>query len=401
MTGIEQSPLLKQQKYTLPSIAAIMLAVYMALLPFEYVLSGESGTINKYVGILVIGCCLVSRSFSYKLKKNNIKIFLFIMFGAISILWAISHVYWKDVFLSYLKNAALFFVVAQCRFTRRESRFVLYSSVVGALFLLVYLIFSPNVMVDAFSGRTVISTNDDFFDPNYMAADILVPIGFMCGVFFDNLKKRKFLKVIVALIVILLIFYIEILSGSRGGLVAILVMFLSITIMNFKSHDVRRKIIIVLLCGIILFSVVSNLLPEQIMERFTLESLLGQSDSGGGRLVLWDAAWQGIKKKFILGYGAGCAIPAVGMFHGINRASHSLYLSSVLEFGVASLLLYSAILSEMRKAYRKRLYTEVGISIGVLVASIFLDSLSTKFFWAFLVILFIRNSAVTSYGKKN
>ena len=273
--------------------------------------------------------------------------------------------------------------------------------VVGALLLALYLVTSSSVLIDPYSGRTVISVNGGFFDPNYMAADIIIPIGYMYGVFFEKIIKKKYVHAIVAILIILVLFYIEILSGSRGGLLSIVAMIFLITLLNIKNKVVRKRILYITLIGVIAIAFTMRLIPDDILERFSLESLLGKTDSGSGRLDLWDAAFKGIKNNLFLGYGAGCAIPAVGIYNGVNRASHSLYLSSYLEFGIFSLLLYISIFSEMKKAYKNKLYMEVGIAVGILIASIFIDSLTTKFFWTFLIVLFTRNKMEKSYEEKN
>lgn len=383
------------------SICVFMIAVYMMLLPFEYVLTSEAGTLNKYIGVLIMGLCFISGTFRIKFKVSNILIICFLIYGVMSGLWAISTSYWSEVFFIYLKNAALFLVVAQCKFSKKQNNLIMSFFVLGAVLLALYLMTSSNVTIDPFSGRTVISVNGGYFDPNYMAADIIMPIGYMYGIFYENITKKKYMKSIFAVVVMLILFYIEILSGSRGGLLAIAGMIFVITVLNMKNRAVRRKILFIALIAVVVLTVIMQMLPEQILDRFSLESLLGEKDSGGGRLELWDAAWSGIKDNFIFGYGAGCAVPAVGIYHGINRASHSLYLSSVLEFGIFACLLYIPILSEIKKSYKNKQYMEVGMAFGILIASIFLDALSTKFFWAFLIILFTRNSNEGEDVKEN
>ncbi len=389
------------KKVNVHKIIVFIIGIYMMLLPFEYVLTSESGTINKYIGLLIIGLCFISGTFRNKINLNYFLLIILLVYGLVSLTWATSPAYWNQIFLVYLKNALLFFAVAQCKFTKKECNTFLNFYVVGSLLLALYLVTSSSIVVDAYSGRTVIAVNGGYFDPNYMAADIIIPIGYMYGVFFDKIVNKKYAHAILAIVIILILFYIEILSGSRGGLLSIVAMICIITLLNIKNKAVRKKIIFIVLIAIVAISFIMQMIPEDILERFSLDSLLGKTDSGSGRLDLWSAAFKGIKNNWFLGYGAGCAIPAVGMYHGINRASHSLYLSSYLEFGIFSLLLYISLFSEITKAYKKKLYMEVGISIGILIASIFIDSLSTKFFWTFLIILFTRNKMEVAYDEKN
>ena len=383
-------------------LSVFFVSLYVLLLPFEYVLSSESGTINKYIAILVVFSCVISGSIKDTIKSSNIAIILFLLFGILSRVWAISANYWNEVFFTYLKNAALFLVISQCKFTKKQSGLIMNSYVVGSLLLVVYLFTSSSVTTDSYSGRTAIAVNGGFFDPNYMAADVIMPIGFLCGVFYENLIMKKYIKGIFAVALILALFYVEILAGSRGGLLAIASTILSITLLNLKHRSIRKKILLILLILSLGFIIIMQMMPEPILERFSLDSISGEEDDGGGRIVLWQAAIKAIKENFVVGYGAGCAVPAVGLYHGVYRASHSLYLSSILEFGVFSVLLYYAIFKEIKTAYKKKLYAEVGIGIGVLIASVFLDTLSTKFFWAFLIMLFMRNSTVEGlYDKKS
>lgn len=382
-----------RRKLTVHSLCVFFISLYMMLLPLEYVLSSDFGTINKYVGILIIGICLLSGRLQRKIKTSSILIMLLIFYGFISRLWAISGFYWSKLFLIYIKNASLFFVINQCRFSRKQTNIILSSYVFGAILLAGYLLFSSNVTIDPYSGRSVITANGGLFDPNYMAADIIIPIGYTYGVFFNNIVKRKYLNANLSIFVLLILFYIEILSGSRGGLLAIASMIFVITILSLKKREVRRKFILIMICIFIIIIAVIQIFPKQMLDRFSLSSLLGKEDAGGGRLVLWIAALEGIKNNFIFGYGAGGGIPVVGMYYGVNRAVHNLYLSSILQFGIVSSLLYICIYKGTKKALKLKCYSEVGMSVGILVASLFLDALTTKFFWAFLIILFMRISA--------
>lgn len=387
-------------KIKLHYICVFFVGIYMLLLPFEYIFSSEYGTINKYVGMLVIGSCLIGGSLRSTLKSSQIAIILMLLFGIFSGVWAISSDYWNEVFFTYIKNAMLFLAITQCDFSKKQSGFILNMNVIGSLLLVVYLVVSPNVTVDPYSGRTMITTGDNFFDPNYMAADVILPIGFLCGNFYNNLIKKKYIKSILIAFLMIALFYVEILAGSRGALLAILGMLATITLLNLKHRSIRKKIMFLLLIICIVAVVVLSVMPEQILERFSFGSISGDEDGGGGRLVLWRAAWNAIKDNFVIGYGAGCAVPAVGLYHSVDRAAHSLYLSSILEFGIFATLLYFAIYKEVRTAYKKKLYGEVGITIGIMIASVFLDTLSTKFFWTFLIVLFMRNAVIDSSRDK-
>ena len=391
MTKAKLALRLPQNQLTVHSLCVFLIATYMLLLPFEYVLTSEFGSINRYIGILIIGTCVISGKFRLSIGESTLLLLCFLLYGVISGFWAISLGYWSDVFFIYLKNAALFLAVTQCRFTRDQNNFIMRCYILGSILLVFYLITSSNVYVDALSGRTVISVAGGFFDPNYMAADIIMPMGYAYGLFYKNLAKNQYKQMIGPIAVIVLLFYIIIVSGSRGALLATFAMFFFITVFNLRNKAIRRRVLMIALVLFLLFLIVLQMLPEQIAERFSLDSLLGKTDSGGGRIELWVAALQGIRDNFFFGYGAGCAIPAVGMYHGTDRAAHSLYFSSVLEFGVFALLLYAAIGMEIRRAYHRRQYEEVGMAIGILIACAFLDSLTTKFFWSFLMILFMRN----------
>ena len=383
---------ISKKSISMHSICVFMVALYMMFLPFEYVITSESGTISKYIGILIIGLCFINSPLSLRLNKNVILIACFLAYGVISCLWAISPEYWNEVFLIYIKNAVLFFAITQCRFTRKQSDMVLNFYVFGAALLLIYLVTSSNTTVDPYSGRSVIMVNDGYFDPNYMAADIIVPMAYMYDMFYDNIIQKNLLKAMFVIVVLLALFYIVILSGSRGGVLSIAGMIFTMTMLKMKDKAIRRKMLLIVMIGIVVLMVVVKMIPEQILKRFSLASLSGMTDGGSGRLELWDAAWRGIKDNFIFGYGGGCAVPAVGKYHGVNRAAHSLFLSSHLEFGIISVLLYISIYSEMRKAYQRKKYMEFSMLVGVLIASVFLDALTTKFFWTSLIILFTRNA---------
>jgi len=194
------------------------------------------------------------------------------------------------------------------------------------------------------------------------------------------------------------------LSASRGTLLALIAM----AIVGILTSRYRVAL------GALLASSVGLLLvvPSEISKRLFLE---GTAANGAGRLDIWRVAVEIFRGHWLLGTGAGTFIPAYNrafflayepQFAGWNRDPHSLLLSTATELGMVGIAIMAvALVLQYRTvrlvgaddSYRWLRTVFRAAFIGLLVAALFVDVLTTKFAWLlFTEMLIFSRVAVES-----
>lgn len=125
------------------------------------------------------------------------------------------------------------------------------------------------------------------------------------------------------------------LSGSRGGFLALIVSML------FFWYKQKKKLIGALLLAFSLAALLF-LVPNNMIERFEGEDY-GANQSSGHRLQIIEAGWEMIKNNPVIGVGPGMfKIKTYAYFesHDMARMAHNSYLEVAAEFGVLGILAY-------------------------------------------------------------
>ena len=391
-------------KYEHSSIYILFL--YFLLLPFEYVFAGSIGSVSRIIAILyifvvffevfIIGKSRLSTNFTV------ISLLIWIILGLFSYLWIVNDKsYWLFYFPIYTRNALMFLVVTQIKYTKDEYNFLLSGLLLSSLLIGAYIFLVPgSVVFDSYQGRLLIVTSNHYFDPNYLVGTLIGPLALSLNSLFKNWERKRLLRVIFFTLIILLIFWISFLTGSRGGFLGILCVI--IASFFFRIRSIKHFIFIVFSFFFIaiIMSYLIELLPEALRARFTIESLTGQIDNGANRLVIWRNAIYLILKHPIFGVGSGNALPAFRENGYLVAVTHNFYLGLLLEYGLIGFSIYiSFLLSIVSKIKFKKAQFEIIYFLGIMIVSVFLDTLTTKFFWGMLMILMIYTNSYENKRK--
>lgn len=219
-------------------------------------------------------------------------------------------------------------------------------------------------------------------DPNYYAMNLLLSLA--AAFYFSN---KHGIERIIGILGCVCILFAIIITGSRGALMAVIVM-ISIKMIVEKRWSLLLCFAVSCAC---IFMYISETVPRFAFENFK---------EGAGRADIWLVLIEMIKDNFFMGVGVSgirgsydyyALQSEVGFLVGQQRDPHNAFLEIFAELGFIGFLLYlGSIFFALRSQYRvkKKFYTDYYIAvIGFFVASFFLSSILEEALWFLLGLL--------------
>lgn len=386
---------------------AAFLALYIVLVPIDDALLVGSGlTITKMVGIAVALAAigrLIKRRAQIRLPLAVFGWIAVVGLMALSVLWAVDPSSSTGELVTICSALALMLILVAVPMDRAELRAIIAATIVsGAVVGIVALVLARHEVstIQGQVGRLYLTFGSATLDPNRFGAALLLPVAMTVGALGQAAGWRR-----IGLFALLgLTFTAIYLSASRGTLLALIAM----AIVGILTSRYRVAL------GALLASSVGLLLvvPSEISKRLFLE---GTAANGAGRLDIWRVAVEIFRGHWLLGTGAGTFIPAYNrafflayepQFAGWNRDPHSLLLSTATELGMVGIAIMAvALVLQYRTvrlvgaddSYRWLRTVFRAAFIGLLVAALFVDVLTTKFAWLlFTEMLIFSRVAVES-----
>lgn len=223
------------------------------------------------------------------------------------------------------------------------------------------------------------------------------------GVVFYNLcngKQKKLYKVLSITFCLVIAYYV-LLTGSRSGLIALLLIVLLSINTSWKTRlSIGIPVVVIL---VIVFPLVVQYIPEELLDRFSLSALTGQEAESGTRLLIWGRALSSLQGiELLFGYGTGASQTIVGNALGRGDAAiHNHYIAMLVEFGVIGFLFVNVPILKMLKAMAKKDKCMTISFLGILLMAFFLDVVTTKFFWSAMILLSVCCSAYKNDGLED
>ena len=229
-------------------------------------------------------------------------------------------------------------------------------------------------------------------DPNGISAYLSIPILIMLHFV---LKKVKGWKIFVLGIIVC--GYAMLLTGSRGGFVAILIGIISFLLLdsfwsNKSISKVLWAIIIVFLLSGVLYYIITHFLGQDIFIRlFNFDTYA--NDRGSERLDLWILALSYFIQSPI--YGLGIASYGAITGYGI----HNMYIDALCDCGVFSFLFFIFSFFKIITLHmRKKNALAVSMMFCMMTYIFFLDAYQKKFMWNVIIITIILLQLNNSEG---
>lgn len=382
----------------------ISLGVYAFLIPFDPILvlgGGTTGpTLTKLAGVaaaaILLGTGLIGRRL-VRPPQAALWWFLFILWGALSALWAVDT---EEVLLRLPTAVSLLFlylVVVSVNVSEKELSSVYLFIVLGGIVAsgcTIYLyqegIFSGE------GGRTSLVFGEQEANPNALSFSLVLPIALAIYSYAMSLRLWNKVLYLATIAVMMAGFF---LTMSRGPLAGLLVFFLAYSVL---SSNKRR-----LIYPLGLLVLVALMMPETFYGRLNLF----RDPSGAGRLVIWQVGWLAVKEYWVLGAGLSNFplaynqfAQAASGFLGYGKGGHNIYLTAIVELGVVGLaILVYAMWSHLRRLKeavvsfpgnqgQARNVIEAAC-LGIMVSAFFRDVIWSKAFWLpWMLMILARHS---------
>lgn len=189
-------------------------------------------------------------------------------------------------------------------------------------------------MLDRLAGAP-----DDIINPNGLAFVILTALPFLYYL-IGGLRRTLMKLLVVALMGALL--YALILTGSRSGLVGLLVVAAAII---FRS---RRRTVILVVSAIAAVLLVSIMTPDMKDRYLSLtDDTTQNAATTKGRIEHMLDEVQVASRRPFVGHGLGTSQEALANEAGRYQPSHNLYLEVAIELGMIGLLVYLMFLTSI------------------------------------------------------
>ncbi|MBV8117432.1 MAG: O-antigen ligase family protein [Candidatus Eremiobacteraeota bacterium] len=383
-------------------------ALFVLLVPFDNLLGFSSaGTVTKLVAV-ASGLALVL----YLVRTRRIAVpdRSILWWGGLalwvvaSLLWAIDPEYGASRVATLLELMALFGAVSLMPVDRRALGWIVAAVIVSGVLAGGYgaYIFHSGIDVSK-NGRLFLANDETLIDPNQFAAALILPLtlALMAAVSVRRLSVR------IALLGALLVLGGGIaVAGSRGAFLAIIAAFIYLIVRSRK----RIALAAVAIGGVgIALAMYSN-----VLTRFSNAASTG----GAGRTDIWKVGIAAFKEHPLFGYGFGnfpyafdqaFLLVSQNYYTRWHRAAHDILVSTAVELGIVGVVLLLAawwkqfrslrVIVPADPLYSMRLAIEAAF-IGLFFASLFLDTLTTKYFWLlFMLAALARTAALRAKGE--
>lgn len=376
-------------------LSGMMLCLLIALMPLNHITLPGLGAAYQPVLLLV---ALIYVLDLFKNKKGVICIeqstklwTLFSFIELISLFWAENLQRSSSQIVGIAETYILAILAINASYVVNQKKAIYNAFLFSGM---VYIIFAQFFTVDQiYTGRKMITFGAyGSMDPNEWCSYMIVPVAVSLYRFFED---RRIQVKLLYICYILLTLYCALLEGSRGGLLALLV---TILLVVRKEAHLSAKALLggVLSCAVMVFIVwrfILPLIPETIMQRFTIQGMTAYGGAGGrGELwieifkYLWDHPL-----RLLIGNGlyGSVSVPFV---------AHNQLLQVLMDMGIIGLSVYLAFLLQVHKKMREKGVVELAAFWGMQVALLSLTGYSwLKSSWIVIIICLIN---YTDVGNK-
>ncbi len=365
-----------------------VVAFYLLLAPLDFLPVMPGVSITRILIFIPISACLLH----YKYMKIRSDIFFFfpVLYGTITM---ITMLYSYDISVTTQRtisiglNIAVILIISMLSYNRNEIRIIKKAIVYSGWLTLILMVFywDGNIM----GGRITVVINGVYQDPNYLTGFLIFSILYYYDEFMQNRSKKSIVKMSFFLVSVLL-------TGSRGGLLAILgsALFYSLIWMKtkrFKFSSIVKIISFIFIMGI-LFNAVLDKLPDKVSQRYVTSFTL--ADGGAGRSNIWESTLYNYRSSpifnKIFGYGAG----TIRYFNYKGAVAHNIWIESLIEIGLmGTFIFFMFYFIYLKKAYKMKEYVVATSFMGYIIMGLSMSLYSYKPIWnILLLIIILKNS---------
>lgn len=362
-------------------LSCILACAYFLALPLTITTNAAGNSFLKLLTIPIAGYFAVSWFFyREKLELNIVHLLSFLyLITVVMTLFADSSSFALQYVRGYFETIGLLFLITMRKFTQNEIK----AFELTQLALLGVMIVLGFIGADWYGDRNTMTLFGATSDPNYFVGFFLLPM----AVALKKMRENKIYTVVCAVLLALGV-YMVFSSGSRGGLLALVIMIMTFVFINAKGTKQRLAGIgVVIAAAIIFWTIVIPILPEDVSVRFSIKNVI--ETRGTARGDIWLSMFDTIKNSsWELLRGRGIFVFHEMMING-RRASvvaHNQFIQSLYNQGIPGFITFILMsFSAVFRNIKKRGYISAAM-LGILALSMTLTiNPSIKAFWNLLM----------------
>ena len=387
-----------RRNHSLPKLIKLLLVLYFAITPLDYVLPHIGNAtmlvpVGALIAILCFGDVIYTRRWHIRVNQEEFVIVWLVFLCIASALWAENYSAAYTHTISFLLTGAIYFLLMSYEYSAEDIRLVEIGSIIGGALLVVYVFTKVNLGL-VFAGYRLDFDNiggGAFSDPNGLAGRLMMPFLFSLKRVFN---KGKYSKRMVCLVVCGLVLSLILLTGSRGGILAI-----GIALLVLINAYVKKKRFGILLGMLVLAGIAAmylpGALPEHIYSRiFSYAKYREVMILEGDRIDIWSHVILDLFPEApILGYGAGNSSIALIEFYGRVKAVHNSHLVFLAELGLLGFVPWMAYMfGKFRNAVAVKRENPfcLAVFLSVIIMSALLDAAREKYLWNMLLYVYMN-----------
>ena len=372
----------------------ILSCLYFLLLPTTIAVNSAGNSILKLatipIGLFFAVTLILSNR---KLQINGVHLALLLYtLSIVATLFMEADSDSIDNVIGYILNAALYICLTVIPYNEDELELMEKIQIL-LLAILNTMTLSSNGMED---NRTTLMIMGQTSDPNYFVGFFIFPL----AVALKKLVSGKHPLFYLSLIAVSL--YSVFLSGSRGGFLAIVVTIAAFAFLYLSGFAKRMLFLVggsVLI--LILWTVFKPVLPENIVERMTVEAVV--ETGGTGRWYIWKSMLREIveqPKKLLFGRGINAMHWLFVNGNWGTAVAHNQVIQTLYNQGLVGLLSFLFLTGIcFFRCIRRRKAVSIAI-IGMMALSVSLSfNQTTRTFWnlvAYAAFAFPDNNIITN-----
>ena len=362
-------------------LSCILACAYFLALPLTITTNAAGNSFLKLLTIPIAGYFAVSWFFyREKLELNIVHLLSFAyLITVVMTLFADSSSFALQYVRGYFETIGLLFLITMRKFTQNEIK----AFELTQLALLGVMTVLGFIGADWYGDRNTMTLFGATSDPNYFVGFFLLPM----AVALKKMRENKIYTVVCAVLLALGV-YMVFSSGSRGGLLALVIMIMTFVFINAKGTKQRLAGIgVVIAAAIIFWTIVIPILPEDVSVRFSIKNVI--ETRGTARGDIWLSMFDTIKNSsWELLRGRGIFVFHEMMING-RRASvvaHNQFIQSLYNQGIPGFITFILMsFSAVFRNIKKRGYISAAM-LGILALSMTLTiNPSIKAFWNLLM----------------
>lgn len=371
-----------------PSILAIGLFFMVTII------SPKISILLPITGVAILFDYLILKE-NIVIRKQHVLICIFMIIVILSMIIA-SEKYSLVAIPPYIIFSLMFLLFTTKEYTEKQINFISRCIEIGGIIASILIMFFGKTYYGEELRYTII-LNGERQDPNFTAILLCLPmVLFLVRIFYGKTLKHKLLNSIGAIITIFTI----VLTGSRTGMIciaAILLISIAINIILNKNKIKfnLKKVIGIILIGIVIGIVGLNLLPDQITDRIFNYSNTYRYDNstiiaGSPRLNIWINAMDLVFQHPVVGYGLGMSDYYMPLHKSLITALHNTYIDVWFQFGIFGLLVFAGVIGSFIYDFIKtKSYYLLNMIVLIMIAGGFLDLFYGREVWIILSFMMI------------